>query len=53
MQALFWDGTVISGQIVEPEVSCELRSHITVKVPVSMLQEYSQPPQERNGAEKK
>lgn len=43
VQVGLWDGTIFSGQIEEPELSCELLCGITLKVPVSLVQDYVQP----------
>ena len=40
---VLWDGTSLSGQLHEPELSCELKSGVRMKVPVALLEEYSQP----------
>ena len=38
-----WDETSVSGQLQEQEVSCQLKSGVTVRVPVALVAEYSQP----------
>jgi hypothetical protein len=38
-----WDGTTLSGQLQDQELSCKLVSGLDVKVPVALLQEYQQP----------
>jgi hypothetical protein len=43
VQVTLWDGTAISGQLQEQDVSCQLACGLAVKVPVSLLQEYNQP----------
>jgi hypothetical protein len=43
VQVGLWDGTIFSGQIEEPELSCDLQCGISLKVPVSLVQEYTQP----------
>jgi hypothetical protein len=43
VQVGLWDGTVFSGQVEEPDLSCALQCGITLKVPVSLVQDYSQP----------
>lgn len=43
VQVTLWDGTTFSGQVEEPELTCALLSGVTVKVPVSLVQEYTQP----------
>ena len=43
VQVSLWDGTSFSGQLEEQEVDCQLLSGVAVKVPVALIQEYSQP----------
>jgi small nuclear ribonucleoprotein (snRNP)-like protein len=43
VQVSLWDGTTFSGQLREPELSCKLASGVQIKVPVALLEEYSQP----------
>ena len=43
VQAVLWDGTTLGGQLEDQDVTCPLASGITVKVPVALLQEYTQP----------
>jgi hypothetical protein len=43
MQVTLWDGSVISGQIIEPNISCRLLSGVELSVPVSQISEYNQP----------
>jgi len=38
-----WDGTTFSGQLEDPLVSCELVGGVAMKVPVALVQEYTQP----------
>src|SRR5258706_8347050 len=38
-----WDDTSVSGQLQEPELNCQLKSGVTLKVPVALVAEYSQP----------
>ena len=38
-----WDGTTLSGQLQDQELSCKLLSGVTMRVPVALLQEYQQP----------
>jgi hypothetical protein len=38
-----WDGTTLSGQLQDQELSCKLASGLDVKVPVALLSEYQQP----------
>jgi hypothetical protein len=43
VQVGLWDGTIFSGQVEEPDLSCQLECGVTLKVPVALVQEYSQP----------
>ena len=43
VQVSLWDGTTFSGQLREPELSCKLASGVQIKVPIALLEEYSQP----------
>jgi len=43
VQIVLWDGTSLSGQLKEPEIACELKSGVIMKVPVALLDEYTQP----------
>ena len=43
VQVGLWDGTVFSGQLQEPDVACRLLSGVDVKVPVGLVQGYTQP----------
>lgn len=38
-----WDGTTLSGQLQQQELSCKLVSGVTMRVPVALVQEYQQP----------
>ena len=38
-----WDQTRLSGQLDEPTVTCALASGISVKIPVPLIESYSQP----------
>ena len=38
-----WDDSSFSGQLQEPELNCLLKSGVSVKVPVALVAEYSQP----------
>ena len=38
-----WDESSVSGQLEEPDLNCLLKSGVTVKVPVALVAEYSQP----------
>jgi hypothetical protein len=43
VQAGLWDGTIFSGQLEETDLTCQLQSGVTIKVPVALVQEYTQP----------
>lgn len=38
-----WDGSTLSGQLREQELSCHLASGLAMNVPVALVQEYQQP----------
>lgn len=43
VQVVLWDGTSVSGQLQTPDLDCELKCGVTMKVPVALLDEYVQP----------
>lgn len=43
VQVVLWDGTSLSGQLQQPELDCRLKCGVEMKVPVALLQVYSQP----------
>jgi len=43
VQVALWDGTTLSGQLHQPELSAHLGSGVDIKVPVALLEQYSQP----------
>jgi hypothetical protein len=43
VQVTLWDQTTISGQLEEPEVTCDLKSGVSVKIPVPLIDRYSNP----------
>lgn len=43
VQVVLWDDTSVSGQLEETEVTCQLKSGVTIKVPVALVEDYSQP----------
>ncbi|HEX2971546.1 MAG TPA: hypothetical protein VHP11_04400 [Tepidisphaeraceae bacterium] len=43
VQVVMWDDTTVSGQLQEQELACQLRSGLSLNVPVSLVKEYSQP----------
>jgi hypothetical protein len=42
-QVTLWDGSTITGQIVESTVPCRLQCGVLLNVPASLLKEYNQP----------
>jgi hypothetical protein len=38
-----WDGTTLSGQLHDPMVSCNLKSGVVVKIPMALIDHYSNP----------
>src|SRR5436190_15541107 len=49
VQVVLWDETTVSGQLQEQEVSCQLKSGVTMKVPVALVEEYNQPRPQASG----
>jgi len=43
VQIVLWDQTRLSGQLDAPAVLCALNSGVTVKIPVPLIESYSQP----------
>jgi hypothetical protein len=43
VQVSLWDGTTLSGQLREPELTCKLGGGVEMKIPVGLLEEYTQP----------
>ena len=43
IQVALWDGTLFSGQLEEQLLSCQLLGGVSVKVPVALVQGYTQP----------
>ena len=43
VQVALWDGTVLSGQLEEQDVTCQLMGGVTLNVPVALVREYNQP----------
>lgn len=43
VQVVLWDETTVSGQLQEQELICQLKGGVTIKVPVALVEEYSQP----------
>jgi hypothetical protein len=50
VQVVLWDETTVSGQLQEQEVTCQLKSGITLKVPVALVADYTQPKPNASGA---
>jgi hypothetical protein len=43
VQVILWDETTVSGQLQEQELALQTRSGLMMKVPVALIQEYTQP----------
>jgi len=43
VQATLWDSSIVSGQLQEPTLNCQLKSGLRIPVPMSLLQEYNNP----------
>jgi hypothetical protein len=43
VQVTLWDQTTLSGQLRQPEVTCNLKSGVNVKIPLAMVDRYSNP----------
>jgi hypothetical protein len=43
VQVTLWDQTTLSGQLHEPEILCHLKSGVSVKIPVALIDRYSNP----------
>jgi hypothetical protein len=43
VQVTLWDETIVSGQLTETELTCNLRCGVTMRVPVALVEEYNQP----------
>ena len=41
--AVLWDGTSLSGQLEDQDVSCQLVNGLVIKVPIGLLHQYDQP----------
>jgi hypothetical protein len=50
VQVVLWDETTVSGQLQEQELTCQLKSGVTLKVPVALVAEYTQPKPNASGA---
>lgn len=43
VQVTLWDASVVSGQLQDPSLQCQLASGVTVSIPVGLVEEYDQP----------
>jgi hypothetical protein len=43
VQVTLWDSSILSGQLQEPTLHCQLKSGLALSVPISLLEEYNQP----------
>src|SRR5262249_6646195 len=43
VQVQLWDSSIVSGQLQDPSLKCQLGSGVTISVPVALLEEYNQP----------
>jgi hypothetical protein len=43
VQITLWDQTTVSGQLQSPDVACKLNSGIEVRIPLALVEEYSNP----------
>jgi hypothetical protein len=43
VQVTLWDQTTLSGQLHEPEVTCNLKSGVSVRIPVALIDRYTNP----------
>ena len=43
VQVTLWDASVVSGQLQDPSLQCQLASGVTVSIPVALVEEYNQP----------
>lgn len=43
VQVTLWDETSFRGQLQDPEVTCDTKGGLEVKVPIALLEEYTQP----------
>jgi hypothetical protein len=49
VQVTLWDETTVSGQLAETELACNLKCGVSMKVPVALVEEYSQPTPQPSG----
>jgi hypothetical protein len=50
VQVTLWDDTSFRGQLQEPEVTCVTRGGLEVKVPIALVEDYTQPLPKPSGA---
>ncbi|MDB5318527.1 MAG: hypothetical protein JWN40_158 [Phycisphaerales bacterium] len=50
VQVSLWDETSFRGQLQEPEVTCITKGGLEVKVPIALIEEYTQPAPKPSGA---
>ncbi|HEY7086677.1 MAG TPA: hypothetical protein VH518_01230, partial [Tepidisphaeraceae bacterium] len=43
VQVVLWDQSTLSGQLRQPEVNCNLKSGVAVKIPVALIDRYFNP----------
>jgi len=43
VQVTLWDDTTVSGQLTDTELTCNLRCGVSMRVPVALVEEYTQP----------
>ena len=50
VQVVLWDGTSFRGQLQEPQVTCVTTGGLEIRVPIALIEEYSQPLPKPSGA---
>jgi hypothetical protein len=50
VQATLWDETSFRGQLQEPDITCVTKGGLTVKVPIALVEEYTDPMPKPSGA---
>ena len=43
VQVTLWDSSIVSGQLQDPTLKCQLGSGVTLAIPIALLDEYNQP----------
>jgi hypothetical protein len=43
VQVTLWDSSVVSGQLQDPTLRCQLASGVTLTIPIGLVDEYNQP----------